>query len=81
VLTVPEAAKKVGRNPETLRRWIREGRLRASRVGTQYLLDEDDLASLLTDDEIVPRAGGDRTATGEVPPNFVEALHRSRAGR
>jgi excisionase family DNA binding protein len=43
MLTVPEAARRVGRNPETVRRWIRSGRLPADRVGTQHLVREDDL--------------------------------------
>jgi predicted nucleic acid-binding protein len=29
-LTVPEAARRTGRNPETIRRWIREGKLTAT---------------------------------------------------
>ena len=43
MLTVPEAARRIQRNPETIRRWIREGKLGAQRVGTQYLIDEADL--------------------------------------
>lgn len=46
MLTVPEAAKRIRRNPETVRRWIREGRLRSVKVGTQYLVDEADLDAL-----------------------------------
>jgi len=46
-LTVPEAARRVGRNPETIRRWIREGKLRAHKVGTQHVIDDDDLASAI----------------------------------
>lgn len=42
-LTVPDAARRVGRNPETVRRWIREGRLRAHKVGTQHVIDDADL--------------------------------------
>lgn len=45
MLTVPEAALRVDRNPETVRRWIREGKLPSTRVGTQYLIDEGDLLS------------------------------------
>jgi len=43
MLTVPDAARRIHRNPETIRRWIREGKLEAQRVGTQYLIDEADL--------------------------------------
>lgn len=46
MLTVPEAARKVGRDPETVRRWIRSGRLRSQKVGTQHLIDEEDLAAV-----------------------------------
>lgn len=44
MLTVPEAARRVGRNPETVRRWIRAGKLPATRIGTQHVIEEDDLA-------------------------------------
>lgn len=47
MLTVPEAARRARRNPETVRRWIREGKLRATKVGTQHVLDERDLADFL----------------------------------
>ena len=46
MLTVPEAAVRVGRNPETVRRWIRGGKLAATRIGTQLLIDEGELAAL-----------------------------------
>ena len=49
MLTVPEAARRIGRNPETVRRWIREGKLNSTRVGTQYLIDEADLVGVLGD--------------------------------
>jgi excisionase family DNA binding protein len=47
MLTVPEAARRASRKPETIRRWIREGRLRASKVGTQHVIEETDLAGLI----------------------------------
>lgn len=50
MLTVPEAARRAHRNPETLRRWIRDGKLRSHKVGTQYLVDESDLDALTAED-------------------------------
>jgi excisionase family DNA binding protein len=47
MMTVPEAARRAGRNPETIRRWIREGKLTARKVGTQHQIDQDDLAAFL----------------------------------
>jgi excisionase family DNA binding protein len=52
MLTVPEAARRAGRNPETIRRWIREGKLRARKVGTQHVLEEADLAEMLRGSEL-----------------------------
>jgi len=83
MLTVPEAARRVGRNPETVRRWIRSGKLRARRVGTQHIIEEDDLRAIL------PRKGAQvpvpaewrRTWTGEPMPNVVRLIERSRKGR
>ncbi len=46
MLTVPEAARRVGRDPETVRRWIRSGKLTSQKVGTQYLVDEAELDEL-----------------------------------
>lgn len=54
MLTVPEAARRLHRNPETLRRWIREGRLRSRKVGTQYLVEESDLELLTAGEGSTP---------------------------
>lgn len=50
MLTVPEAARRTGRNPETIRRWIRGGKLHSTKVGTQHLIDEADLDAMRTED-------------------------------
>jgi len=49
MITVPEAARRVDRHPETVRRWIRSGRLRSQRIGTQHLVDEDELRAVAAD--------------------------------
>ena len=79
MLTVPEIAARVGRDPETIRRWIRTGRLRARKVGSKYVVDERDLDMLLGGDMLpLPRAWK-TTSTREPMPNILEALRRSRA--
>jgi excisionase family DNA binding protein len=81
MLTVPEAARRIGRNPETVRRWIREGKLRATKVGTQHVIEESDLQATVEDAEMLPLpASWGRTITGEPMPNAVALVRRSRAG-
>lgn len=81
MITVPDAARRVRRNPETIRRWIRSGRLASQRIGTQYLVDEGDLDDLVAPPTLAVPAGWKRTATGEPMPGILDALDRSRAGR
>jgi excisionase family DNA binding protein len=82
MLTVPEAAERAGRDPETVRRWIRAGKLRARKIGTQHMIDEDDL------DQVTGEAGSlelprewKTTWTGEPQPDWVRLIRRSRRGR
>ncbi len=79
MVTVPEAASRTGRNPETIRRWIRAGRLRSQRVGTQHLIDEAELKAALTTDTLPLPAWMRRTVTKEPMPDVVAALRRERA--
>jgi excisionase family DNA binding protein len=84
MLTVPEAARRVQKNPETVRRWIREGKLPATKVGTQHVIDEADLERVGHGTEAkmtpVPKEWR-RTATGEPMPNAVAAIWSAREGR
>jgi excisionase family DNA binding protein len=72
-----QVAERLHRDPETIRRWIRSGKLRARKVGLQHMIDEDDLP--VFSDESVPASWG-RTATGEPMPDVVAAVRRSRSG-
>ena len=82
MLTVPEAARRAKRDPETVRRWIRSGRLKATKIGTQHLIDENDLAAVAETDIVLPLpAGWRRTATHDRMPDVVAVIRSSRAGR
>jgi excisionase family DNA binding protein len=82
MLTVPQVAKRTGRNPETIRRWIREGKLRASKVGTQHVIEEEDLEAIEPPDMLpAPKEWGwDKTFKGEPMPNVAAWIRESRAG-
>ena len=82
MLTVPEAARKAGRDPETIRRWIRSGKLRSRKVGTQHVIEEPDLEAILDDgdDTLVLPEEWRTTWTGEPMPNWTRIVRRSRQG-
>jgi excisionase family DNA binding protein len=82
MMTVPEAARRAGKDPETIRRWIRGGRLPARKIGTQHVIEEDDLDRLLDDEELPVPAdwGWDRLPDGRPMPNVVAIIRRQRAG-
>ena len=42
-LTVDQAAKYIGKHPRTIRNWIINGRLPASRLGRELRIEESDL--------------------------------------
>ncbi len=62
MITVPDAARRAGRNPETVRRWIRAGRLPAWRLGTQLVIDEEDLRGLVGAANLRPASEAERSA-------------------
>jgi excisionase family DNA binding protein len=79
VLTVPEAAKRCGKNPETIRRWIREGRLRAQKVGTQHVIDEADLDDVASAGVLpLPAWWPVTTASGAELPDSVALIRQQR---
>ncbi|MBF8289944.1 MAG: polymerase beta domain protein region [Chloroflexi bacterium] len=76
MLTVPEVARLMHRNPETVRRWIREGKLSASKVGTQHVIEEEDLA--IVGYRPPP---SDRASAADRPYDAAEATRTWRADR
>lgn len=81
MITVPEAARRANRDPETIRRWIRAGKLRSQKAGTQHLIDEAELEELLGEDEMLPLPEAWRLMDdGSPQPNWVRIIRRSRRG-
>ena len=79
MLTVPEAAQRVGRNAETIRRWIRTGRLRSEKVGTQHLIDEGELDRLADRPAPLEVPGGWGTLPdGSPAPDWASIVRRAR---
>ena len=81
MITVPEAARRLGKNPETIRRWIREGKLPSRKIGTQHTIEESDLAGLVGQgDAMLPLPPEWRfMSDGRPMPNVVAAVRRSRS--
>jgi excisionase family DNA binding protein len=80
MLTVPEAARRIGRNPETVRRWIRSGRLAAQRVGTQHLVREDDLNAAVAPDRAILPPEWDTFDDGRSQPDWESIVRDQRRG-
>ena len=76
-VTVPEAARFAGRNPETIRRWIREGKLNSEKVGTQYLVRTEDIEALIPHQPLeLPEHWG-KADDGPMPP-WEQLVHAAR---
>jgi excisionase family DNA binding protein len=78
MLTVPEAARRTGRDPETIRRWIRSGKLRARKVGTQHVIEDADLDALVGEGSFPLPAAWRTTTGGEPMPDFVAIIREIR---
>lgn len=81
MLTVPEAARRVGRDPETVRRWIRSGKLRSQKVGTQHLVDEGDLEEFMDGGDMLSLPDEWKVMSDGRPQiNWVRIIRRQREG-
>jgi len=75
VLTLPEAANRLGASPATVRRWGRSGRIDAERVGGRYLLDLWDVEDLIEPLASVPPGASEEKARFTA---LVKAIRRHR---
>lgn len=80
MLTVPEAARRTGKDPETIRRWIRSGKLRAHKVGTQHVIEESDLDEVVSGDSLPVPTRWKRFDSGRPQPDWTAAIAASRRG-
>ena len=64
-LTAEQAAERLHLHPKTVRRFIREGRLRATRIGKSYRILESDLAEF---------AGGQAESASEPRPRVTSVV-------
>ncbi len=46
-LTIAQAAARLDRHPDLVRRWVREGALPAYKIGTYWFIKEADLAAFV----------------------------------
>ncbi|MCW2995876.1 MAG: helix-turn-helix protein [Conexibacter sp.] len=83
MLTVTEAAERVGRTPETVRRWIRSGRLVAVTDRGHLAIAPSDLDSVR--DELYPMLElpeeWKHFEDGTPVPNWAAAVALGRQGR
>ncbi len=67
-LAVPEAARRLGRSTEQVRRYLREGRLRGRRIGNQWFIEAGALAEFRT---ALAAGAGEGAFLARVPPGDV----------
>jgi|SRR5581483_7469231 len=95
MITVAEAARRLNRSIEQVRRNLREGKLKGQRVGNQWFVDESCLAKNGTKEfrPLIPRELNDRIdrlgsrvierirREGGPPVDVLAMLDESRASR
>jgi excisionase family DNA binding protein len=80
LISVREAAKECGRNPETIRRWVWSGKLAAEKLGNQLFIKRSDLASYCRETATVQYDTGRRLEVLRRLKRLRERI-RSRIGR
>jgi excisionase family DNA binding protein len=82
-MTDAQAAERVGRTPETVRRWIRSGRLAATTENGRFLIEPSDLDRV--SDDLYPMLDlpeeWKHFEDGTPVPNWAAAVALDRSGR
>ncbi len=79
MITVAEAAKLAGVGDETVRRWVRAGRLQSRRDGPRLLLFREEVDRIISPASLpLPPAWQKSWLT--TSPDWVAALARTRRG-
>ena len=79
MITVSEAAALAGVREETVRRWVRAGRLESRRDGPRLLLHREDVELLAAPAALELPRDWRRSWLGTAP-DWVAALQRTRRG-
>src|SRR5215204_6771143 len=74
LFALPEAAERLGVSVYTVRRWIKDGRLKAFRPGKEYRIREADLEEFLAAREVRPKAAG----RSSLEPSLLNGLEDER---
>jgi len=72
-LSLAEAAERMGISERTARRWIKSGKLRASKPGRDYWIPESALTELVEESEVSPKVG-----RSSPEPSFNDVLNDER---
>jgi excisionase family DNA binding protein len=77
LLTVSQAAEALSATSQTIRNWIRSGRINATRIGNRFLIPQDEVTRLRGDLSSLP---GESNWAHE-PDQPPQPLARKGAGR
>jgi len=80
VISVSEASRRTGKGEETIRRWVRSGRLPARHDGPRLLVAREDVDALAAPASLPLPRTWQATAAGAPQPPWVSYLRRSRDG-
>lgn len=56
VYTLEELSEQLGMDKQTLRNYIKNGKLKASKIGNKYFVTGDDVMELMQNNRYIPKA-------------------------